>query len=398
MYFDLGKKNAILGDTGKQYIVDKNEVLGHGSYATVYKGVQVDNRQLVAVKIMGDLKKGMKQRPEQKYISLAERELSILKKLQPNNWVIGFIDSGKLRNRTCIITEYCEGGPIRNKLKKSRLPVDTALDYLFDIALGLCSLHRNDIIHRDLNLQNILLHNGRCKIADFGSGIQQKKAKDFVGTPSYQAPEIQKVQKEELKDYNNQIDVWSMGVIGFKMFYGRAMYKEYKEKIEEDRLGLRRFPQSPNIPKDVVFLLDQMLRVDPDKRMTARQVVEYLQEKKGVGKDKNEKETILSSKDEGKVESEEEEQKEELPRNQQKHNRTTENYKVDKGPMKNNLKSSNNKNKKKKKKSHDQGKKTDENENPKLSPQKMNMKYINVWVMIATALVLLGIIFKVLIL
>jgi serine/threonine-protein kinase ULK/ATG1 len=82
-------------------------------------------------------------------------------------------------------------------------------------------LSRSNIMHRDIKPDNILLHNGSIKIADFGFCKPLENQNDMVqtmlGSPIYMAPEVLKGEV-----YTNKADIWSLGVVLFQMLYGKC--------------------------------------------------------------------------------------------------------------------------------------------------------------------------------
>lgn len=95
---------------------------------------------------------------------------------------------------------------------------------LQQILIGLNSLHAKRQLHRDIKSDNILLTaKGDIKIADFGFAIQLTKErmnrKSIVGTPAWMAPELVK-----RSDYNEKVDIWSLGMVAFELFQGEPPY------------------------------------------------------------------------------------------------------------------------------------------------------------------------------
>lgn len=78
-------------------------------------------------------------------------------------------------------------------------------------------MHANQIIHRDIKPENIVLHENIIKLCDFGWSVHrdQKLRSTFCGTPLYVCPEILKG-----RDYDEQIDIWSLGVMMYEMLIG----------------------------------------------------------------------------------------------------------------------------------------------------------------------------------
>ncbi len=122
-------------------------------------------------------------------------------------------------NRNCyIITELCNGGDLESKLKsKRRFSEVDAKPIINDIFEGLLYLAEKHIVHRDLKIANIFLHNGKAKIADFGFAKFIKyllfyfstNFKDInIGSPIYMSPEglLNNI-------YGPKTDVWAFGIL-----------------------------------------------------------------------------------------------------------------------------------------------------------------------------------------
>ena len=105
-----------------------------------------------------------------------------------------------------------------------KIPENICSFIMREILLGLDMLHKHKQIHRDLKSDNILVDkNGQVKVADFGFAIQltkeQKNRKSVVGTPAWMAPEL--IKKE---NYNELVDVWSVGVIAVELAEGEPPF------------------------------------------------------------------------------------------------------------------------------------------------------------------------------
>jgi serine/threonine protein kinase len=144
--------------------------------------------------------------------------------------------------------------------------------YFSQLTNGLKYLYNMNIIHRDLKPKNILLTKGRriIKIADFGLakriGHKQDLNSTMCGSPMYMAPEIINNSK-----YNNQTDLWSIGLIMYEMLFGQHPYSscnditELKDMVNNDDIKIP--PDNTKISKDCAELLKCLLSKDVEKRM-----------------------------------------------------------------------------------------------------------------------------------
>jgi serine/threonine protein kinase len=164
--------------------------------------------------------------------------------------------------------------------KKVGLQEEEALKFFRQIlsAVGYC--HSFNICHRDLKPENILLTKELdIKIADFGmAALHQSpdhKLKTSCGSPHYAAPEV--VRGSAYR--GNQVDIWSMGVILYATLCGRLPFDvdfdAPKEEVMPALLGkikLGRFEMAPEFSQEAKDLIRRMLQVNPNKRITLREI------------------------------------------------------------------------------------------------------------------------------
>lgn len=123
-----------------------------------------------------------------------------MKKINDSH-VVKMLDVLQSANNTYIITEYCNGGDLREFIKNRKyyihifrvIPEDEALKIMNDLLLGIKALLKIGIIHRDIKPANILIHDNQFKITDFGFAKQIDANLDtimnsLVGTPLYMSP------------------------------------------------------------------------------------------------------------------------------------------------------------------------------------------------------------------
>ena len=261
----------------------KKNFLGKGSFSVVYKGKYIGiNNQFVkygdniAIKIINTEK--LSERAKE----ILEEEVRIMDiiKNNPHPNIVECYDVIKQDDKIYIIMELCDSGDLRGILKK---PIKENYTQFFfsQLANGLKYLDQNNIIHRDIKPRNILLTNNKrvLKIADFGfaksnrSHTQQINLYSTIcGSPMYMAPEIMDRSK-----YNNQTDLWSIGMILYEMLYGKhpyqncKSYEEIKNKNNQfDDIILIPPPNTPNkkVSNECLTLLKNLLQKDVKKRIT----------------------------------------------------------------------------------------------------------------------------------
>lgn len=118
-----------------------------------------------------------------------------------------------------VVTKYMPAGSMHNYLKKQKnhyLTEAHVKKLLTQVALGLKEIHSQNIVHRDIKLENLLMsdfsEDAQVRIADFGSAFRLESHEDFstfrIGTPGYTAPEL--LLK---RPYRFGIDIWALGVL-----------------------------------------------------------------------------------------------------------------------------------------------------------------------------------------
>ena len=170
-------------------------------------------------------------------------------------------------------------------------PLDEARakELVFEIAQGLKYLHNNDIIHRDIKLQNILMSNVSKNavpiITDFGFAMNLKNkdhtCTDICGTQGYMAPELL-----NRTPYSLLVDIFSLGVLLFALVSSRMPFPYFQEKLTEEIIDeyhsmfqnrkLEFKGEKWDIISDILKdLITQMLEKDPRKRPTIDGVLEH---------------------------------------------------------------------------------------------------------------------------
>ena len=287
------------------------ETIGRGAYSKVKKCINLNTREEFAVKILNKrlLRKKKKSYGKTKEGTLkinymiedAINEINIYKSFpEGNDNVIHLyqILNDNNKDKTYLIMELAQKGPLVTLNEKTGVFCinknyrDDIYDeklmkkWILDIAKGLKFLHENNVVHRDIKSDNILIDkNGHCKIADFGCSIKLKNNQPDLfskteGNMYFFPPEF--VDGKSKKQFGYKpVDIWAFGVSMYTcIFKSLPFLPENRENVVELFKEIReaKFDYNKNgikISKDMEILLGHILDKDPNKRFTAKEIVEY---------------------------------------------------------------------------------------------------------------------------
>ena len=269
--------------------------LGKGEFGEVCLYKQDNTNNLFAVKIINKLK--AKLSDNYKYL---KAELEALRRLKhPNIAKLIKVIDNESQIHLLIIMEYCNGGSLSECLNKyidkyKRPFTEEIVQYLTrQIVEALINIHENNIIHRDLKLENIMVHfenyndkenldmmKAKIKIIDFGLSKILSSPNEFatshVGTPLYEDPRIiqNNFNNNENFQYSTEVDIWSLGCVCFEMIKGTKIFevKTQVSLINKIKEGKYNLPQT--VSREFISFLYGMLQFDGKLRLTARQLLD----------------------------------------------------------------------------------------------------------------------------
>lgn len=283
--------------------------LGSGSFATVYKGTRVEgqesspqgthvgspkrNDHVVAIKVITRTSEKL----TQKVLQNLEMEIKILQTYQHPN-IVCLHHVQKTEQHFYLFLEYCGGGDVQKLIrgrKDGRLSERLSRRLMRDLAAGLKFLWGQELIHRDIKPQNLLLTGPlpldetedpekmpeieeyrrkanfpsdqfMLKIADFGFARPLQTAslaETLCGSPLYMAPEILQHHR-----YDAKADLWSVGTVLFEMITGKPPFtgENHIDLLRNIKLKAVRIPPGVKVSKECIDLLRMLLNRNPLSR------------------------------------------------------------------------------------------------------------------------------------
>ncbi len=248
---------------GKYHIL---ELLGEGAMGSVYRALDIENSQNVALKI-----------PDPRFLEKSDFGRLFLREAQAMSLlrhpgiarIYTFVEHEQM---PLLVMEYVEGNSLANVLARQEcIALNEAIGYGLQICDAIGYAHGRGVIHRDLKPSNILITpHGAIKLVDFGiskilSGGVHQETLTFVGTPLYMSPEQ---CGEGVLDLRT--DIYSIGVILYEMLLGKPPFTgdSPAEIIRAHLLDTPKFPKdgSRQVPGKIIKIIRKMLAKEPDDR------------------------------------------------------------------------------------------------------------------------------------
>jgi serine/threonine protein kinase len=252
-------------------------LIAAGGMGEVYRAIDTRLDRVVALKILPAHFSDDAERRER-----FTREAKIISSLNHPH-ICALYDLGVQAGTQFLVMEYIDGETLQERIRRGRLPLGLALDYLIQIADALDKAHRRGIVHRDLKPGNVMLTKSGVKLLDFG--LAARRVGDgaaghvpsadgeqaltvtgtIMGTVQYMAPEQLEGQPADVRS-----DIFAFGAVAYEMLTGTRAFDGTSQASLISAI-LRDEPTAitelvPEIPATVARTLARCLAKEPDER------------------------------------------------------------------------------------------------------------------------------------
>ncbi|HTR20736.1 MAG TPA: serine/threonine-protein kinase [Gemmatimonadales bacterium] len=240
-------------------------LIGQGGFARVYKAKDKRLDRRVAIKVIHPDLIGKKAFVE----SFRNEGIALAKLRHPG--IVPIYDIRERGGLIYYIMPYVQGTTLETRMKRARLPPYESRRILSELADALGAAHRAKMMHLDIKPANVFLEGDLQKVLlmDFGIAkalteqVEESSGGPVVGTPEYMSPE----QARGLAEIDHRSDIYSLGVLGYRMLVGRPPFKgkdaadTLTKHVTEAPVPLREL--NPTIPKDFADAIMRCLKKDP---------------------------------------------------------------------------------------------------------------------------------------
>ena len=269
-------------ELGKYTVVSQ---LGNGAYGIVYKAKNKETGEFFAIKKLDRFRIDRHEKAKEYF----NTEAYTMSKFKHRN-LMRVLDLMITNMSYYIVLEFCNQDTLKKYLYQKHRSGHQVTEYeavqmIFQILEGLRELHSNNILHRDIKLDNILIHNDIPKIGDYGfakkvlnqGGLTSTK----VGTPLYQAPEVYNTKYDTMYDYT--VDIWSVGVLFYRILFGKEPWrtdkplsKELLKEVNITQSGQNLyFPPEVPVSKELKDFLQRAIEPVPEKRIKWADIITH---------------------------------------------------------------------------------------------------------------------------
>lgn len=242
------------------------KTVGGGGMANVYLARDIILERDVAIKVLR-----LEYANDEEFIARFDREAQSATSLSHPN-IVNIYDVGEEDHILYMVMEYVDGMTLKEYIQLYGLiEVQEALDIMKQITAAIAHAHANDIVHRDIKPQNILIDTyGQVKVTDFGiaialSATSLTQTNSILGSVHYLSPEQARGATATKKS-----DIYSIGIVLFELLTGRLPFSGQSpvsialKHLQNDTPSIKRF--NPDVPQSVENIVLKATAKDPFNR------------------------------------------------------------------------------------------------------------------------------------
>ncbi|MFD1038035.1 Stk1 family PASTA domain-containing Ser/Thr kinase [Virgibacillus byunsanensis] len=242
------------------------ETIGGGGMANVYLAKDTILDRDVAIKVLR-----LEYANDEEFIARFDREAQSATSLSHPN-IVNIYDVGDEDQFLYMVMEYVDGMTLKEYIQRyGPIDVQEALDIMKQVTAAIAHAHANDIVHRDIKPQNILIDTyGQVKVTDFGiavalSATSLTQTNSILGSVHYLSPEQARGGMATKKS-----DIYSLGIVLFELltrrlpFSGQSPVSIALKHLQSDTPSVRRFNQ--DVPQSVENIVLKATSKDPFHR------------------------------------------------------------------------------------------------------------------------------------
>lgn len=295
------------GDVVGNYVLE--EPLGQGGMGLVFRSRHRELNRQAAIKFL--VIQGLERIPRE--VAARFMNEAKLANVVPHPSIVQVYEAGELPDGQCfMIMELITGVTVSQRLRDARLTPNKrlgldGLHIIRQIASGLAEAHRCGVVHRDLKPSNVMLvpdpearDGERVKILDFGIAKLVRQTEGVPvdhllevrtatnanpGTPAYMSPEMWK----QHKTLDDRADVYALGVMSYQILGDAFPFTPPEQGKEGEWLGIHLYddplplrPRAPELPEELLSLVDRMLAKVPAERPSMAEVRDTIARLQGL--------------------------------------------------------------------------------------------------------------------
>jgi adenylate cyclase len=260
------ESNSLASESCSARGYELEERIGKGGFGLVYRASQPSVGRQVAVKMILPHYAG-----QEEFVKRFDNEARLVARLEHPH-IVPLFDYWQAEDGAYLVMRWLDGGNLYESLKRKPWDVDSAADLLDQLAGALSIAHENDVIHRDVKPENILLdRSGNAYLTDFG--IAKDLIDEMVTTESgivmgsllYISPEH--VQGKTLTSLS---DVYSLGIVMYEVLTGKHPFAGSSKASQFAKLLSDPIPHMRDVRPDLPDALDAVIQKVTSKRPEQR--------------------------------------------------------------------------------------------------------------------------------